>query len=329
MIRNLMYELNILRSTHFPTIKTIGVGNLTVGGTGKTPMIQYLIELLQDEKQLATLSRGYKRQSKGFVLCKEESEVQNIGDEPMQIFRRYPKITVAVGEKRVDAIKSLLEYKNDTEVVLLDDVYQHRALKTDFLMLLTDYSHRFYKDYVMPYGLLRETRYSAKRADIVVVTKCNSDISESKMRKIESKIRMYAKDNTPVFFTYIHYGAPIPVYFLKKETTMCTNVLLFSGIANPQPFIGHIAQKYNLHTVIKYKDHHNYSTDDLDHIIEKFVEMPFDDKCIVTTEKDMVKLHKLEIFEKFKNYPVLFVPMEMRFIKDEDYFISLLKQSLK
>lgn len=326
--RNLMYDIGVFKSFHFGAIKTISVGNLTVGGTGKTPMIQFIIESLQDKYRIATLSRGYRRKTKGFLLANEKNEVSEIGDEPMQIFRRYPKVKVAVGEDRVKSVAELLSISNDIDLVLLDDAFQHRAIKPDLNILLTVYSNRFYKDFLMPYGLLRESRLYAKRADIVIVSKCPADIADKKIRKIERKIQEYIGSDKSVYFTYIKYAEPQPIYFSNSNISTSENVLLFSGIANPQPFVGYVSQNYNLKKFIKYPDHHHYSYNDVKHIIDEFKLIEGDSKCIITTEKDMVKLHRLEIYQLFKDLPVFFIPMEVKFLSREKEFLSELNSEL-
>jgi tetraacyldisaccharide 4'-kinase len=241
----------------------------------------------------------------------------------MQIFRRYPKVVVSVGEDRVDAVSKLLSHENNIDLILLDDAFQHRKIKADLSIVLTTYSNRFYKDYLMPYGLLREGKHSIDRADIVIVTKCPADISEKKKAKIKRKIYEYLSPEKPIFFTYIKYSNPQPVYFSHKGFELSKNVLLFTGIANPQPFVGYISQQFHLQKFIKYDDHHHYTLNDAKHIISVFESIEIDNKCIITTEKDMVKLHKLEIFELLKNYPVFFIPMEVKFLDREDAFRTI------
>jgi tetraacyldisaccharide 4'-kinase len=327
-VRNFLYDKNVLKSFQFKSIKTICVGNLAVGGTGKTPMIQYLIEKYQNNYQIATLSRGYKRTTKGFLIASEENEVYHIGDEPMQIFRRYPQITVTVGEDRVNAVQQLLKVKNDTNLILLDDAFQHRKIEADLNIVLTSYDNRFYKDFLLPFGTLRESRNGISRADVVVVTKCPADLSEKKRKKAEKKIMSYVSDNTEIFFSYIQYAKPQPVYFNNSGIEVSKDILLFSGIANPQPFIGYISQNYTIKKTIKYPDHHHYTEKDALTIIEEFNKIDSTHKTIFTTEKDMVKLHKMEIFNLLKDLPIYFIPMEMKFIEREIDFEKCINKKL-
>ena len=205
-LRNKFYDTGIMSSKSY-NIPVICVGNLSTGGTGKTPMIEYLIRLLKDEKPLATLSRGYKRKTKGFVLADENATADSIGDEPFQFFRKFEHIQVAVDGDRQNGIKQLITSENKPKVILLDDAYQHRKVKAGFNILLTAYNNLYFEDIVLPTGNLREPRSGAKRADIIVVTKCNKDLADTEKSAIANKLKL--NKNQKLFFSYIDYAKKV------------------------------------------------------------------------------------------------------------------------
>ena len=205
LARNVLFDFSILKSSSFD-IPTILVGNLSAGGTGKTPHVEYLIQLLKDNHKIATLSRGYGRKSNGFVLANQNSTAQDIGDEPLQFFHKFPEITVAVDAKRVQGIIELMSQNNPPEIILLDDAFQHRAFSAGFSILLTDVNSLFFNDFMLPTGNLRESSRGRSRADAIVVTKCSSDLTEAEKNKIELKINT---PNIPIFFSQIDYSAPL------------------------------------------------------------------------------------------------------------------------
>lgn len=301
LARNWMFDKGILKSKSYQ-IPVLSVGNLTVGGTGKTPHIEYLIRLLGEQFRVATLSRGYRRKSRGFVLADSETEMWKIGDEPMQMHCKYPEVQVAVDENRCEGIEQLLALKSEkgrpsVDVVLLDDAYQHRYVKPGLQILLTDYRRPIYEDALLPVGRLREPLRGMERADIIIVTKCPwEQFKESDALRIRSRLKPAAHQE--LYFTAMRYGMMKSFigdgqcdYSAMSEVD---NVLLVTGIANPQPLIEHL-KKYTgaLHTLI-FADHHNFSHKDISRINEQFSSLGQNGRkvMLVTTEKDAVRLRE-------------------------------------
>ncbi len=285
-LRNLLYDFQILHAEKSPQY-TISIGNITVGGTGKTPMTEYLVRLLRPTQQMAILSRGYGRKTKGFILANRQCSAIDIGDEPLQYFEKFGEnITVAVCEKRVVGGQQLATLRPNVKLILLDDAFQHRAIVQDTVLLLNDYHRPFYNDMPFPAGRLRETRSGATRADAIVVTKCPADLPDSEKEQINSQIRKYARPEAPIFFSYIRYAEPLSY---SGHPIQLNNVKLVAGIAHPKTFIEHTRSQMNVLEEIIFPDHHNYTSNDLEGLI-KYLK---NDTFVVTTEKDMVKLKPL------------------------------------
>ena len=286
-IRNLLYDLGIFDSIGF-SFPVICVGNITVGGTGKSPHIEYLIELLSPRYAVATLSRGYRRHSRGFRLAEAGTDAREIGDEPFQFKAKHPHIEVCVAEERMTAIPQLLQRRPHLQAILLDDAFQHRTVKAGLNILLTDYGRLYTRDFIMPFGLLRESRSASARAGIIVVTKCPAALSEEEALSIRQEIK--PKEHQQVFFSTIDYK---PLYALTPQAMPPgpeTTVLMMTGIANPAPLKEHLSRFFrNVHE-LSYPDHHYFTTDDLNEIQEAFAHLPGTDKIIVTTEKDAARL---------------------------------------
>lgn len=301
----------------------ICVGNLSVGGTGKSPMVEYLIETLKDDYHVATLSRGYKRKTKGYALANETTTALEIGDEPMQFHTKFPQVAVAVGEERLVAIPQLLHDKPDTNVIILDDAFQHRYVNAGLNILLTDCSNLFYNDWFLPSGDLRDQRKSYKRAQIIVVTKCPSDMKEEEKNNIAKPIRLTSQQH--LFFTSLQYGKPY--HILTKETTWLTpniSVLLVCGIANPKPLKKYVADCTASYEELLYGDHHIFTIDDLKKIKQEFEEIKSSHKLILTTEKDAVRLHKFH--EQLQNLPLFVLPIKPKFLfGEEEKFDALVR----
>jgi len=326
-VRNFLYDNQINKSIRFD-IKTIGVGNLRVGGTGKTPHIEYLIRLLEDKFRICTLSRGYGRKTKGFLIAGPATNAEMIGDEPMQIYAKFKSnIQVAVGEKRALAIPKIQTHFPDINLILLDDVFQHRAVIPHCTILLTEYARPFYSDLILPAGRLREARTGAKRADIIIVTKCPDNISEVEMQRAGQMIRSYSRPDSPIFFTGIKYGKPVPISGCQEK--IAKNVLLVSGIANPDKLEHKVKEEYNMVSHLRFADHYSYTTQSIKEILKQFQEIPGNDKSIVLTEKDMVKWKKPELYELYKEVPVFYLPIEIYFLKDKAKFDTLILQMLE
>jgi tetraacyldisaccharide 4'-kinase len=319
-LRNYAYDRGLRPVASFD-VPVITVGNLTVGGTGKTPMIEHLIRLLQGNHRVATLSRGYGRETRGFRLAGPGDTARTLGDEPAQFYRKFGALaTVAVGEDRAFAIPNILQECEDTAVVLLDDAYQHRRVKPAFTILLSDYNRPFYTDLLLPAGRLRESRGGAARADVVVITKCPSEIQEEECIEIEKHVRRYAQ--TPVFFTTVRYGAPTP-FGEHWQTTPAAEVILLTGIAQAGPLKKYVALNYTTVAHLAFADHHAYTTADLDTLRRLAQQHPH--ASILTTEKDMVKLVDVQLAEARAGLPFFFLPIEVEFVKNGEDFDAMIQ----
>jgi tetraacyldisaccharide 4'-kinase len=313
VIRNWMYDKNYFQSAAF-NFPLICVGNLAVGGTGKSPMVEYLAGLLSPHFRIATLSRGYKRKTRGYVLANENTTALEIGDEPMQLHNKFPDVSVAVGEERIVAIPQMLHDRPDLEVIILDDAFQHRIVRAGFNILLTDFSNLYTYDFFLPTGDLRDEWRSAKRCQIIIVTKCPTNLSVEKKRKITQSLRPTVTQK--VFFTSINYGQPYHIYS-KEQRSITPNdeVLLVCGIANPAPLKEYILQTAYTYYQKAYNDHHIFSIDDLNEIRERFDRIDADRKMIITTEKDAVRLIKYS--EELKELPLYVLPIHPEFLFNE------------
>jgi len=283
------------------------VGNLSVGGTGKSPMIEYLVKLLHKELKLATLSRGYKRETKGFKLVETSSTVKEVGDEPLQFKSKFPNILVAVDADRRNGIKRLRSLHPQPEIVLLDDAYQHRKVRAGFYVLLTAYYDLYSDDILLPTGNLREPKKGASRADMIVVTKCPKNISFEEREKICKKLVI--DDGQSLFFSTIDYSDTVvsgtvlkPINWFKSES-----FALVTGIANPAPLVAHYSSLDLKFEHINFPDHHNFSIKEIN-TLKKY-------KCIITTEKDYMRLSQY-----FDLETLWYQPIEVKFIEGEDSF---------
>lgn len=309
-IRNKLFDSGAISSTSF-NLPLIGVGNISAGGTGKSPMVEFILSKLKDQHRLAVLSRGYKRKTEGYALANEHSTALEIGDEPMLFYNKFPSVTVAVGEERIVAIPQLLHDRPDTEVIILDDAFQHRYIKAGFDILLTDYGNLFTGDWFLPTGDLRDLPSSYKRAQVIVVTKCPHDLSEKEKERVTKEIRPLAHQE--IFFTAIEYGVPYHI-FTREERLISqkTEVLLVSGIANPKPLKMFLSDYSAAYYELLYSDHYIFGIDDLKEIRKRFENMSSPDKIIVTTEKDAVRLTKFN--RALVEYPFYVIPIEVRFL---------------
>jgi tetraacyldisaccharide 4'-kinase len=324
MIRNLFFDMGILRRESFD-IPVISVGNLSMGGTGKTPHIEYLIRLLKDRFRIATLSRGYGRKSNGFIMATHESDVSAIGDEPLQYFRKFSGIKVAVDEKRKHGIHELLKKFPELNAVLLDDAYQHRYVKPGLSILLTDYHLMYPDDYVVPSGTLREFRYGAHRADIIIVTKTPKIFSPITRRKILEDLKPGAHQK--IFFSYLTYGDPVPVFngSVRPFPSKIISVLLFTGIANDYPLKEHLSRYCSDIKTMKFPDHHHYTMEDIEAIKKAFHDLPTQSKVIVTTEKDVMRVKTNEFTPVISQLPLFYLPIQIEFHeKDKAVFNAVI-----
>jgi tetraacyldisaccharide 4'-kinase len=314
IVRNVMFDWGILSSTTFD-IPIVVVGNLSVGGTGKTPHIEYLIRLLNNNFTISTLSRGYKRKTKGFFLANQKSTSNDIGDEPLQYFKKFDKINVAVCEDRVTGVEQILKNNCDVDVILLDDAFQHRKLKAGLNILVTDFNNLFIDDYLMPSGRLREFRNGSQRADIIIVSKTPKRTTKEDCDRIISRIK--PKHEQKIYFTNIRYQQPIAFNSLSQNITLSkkseTTVLIVTGIANPNPLLTHLKSEYKTVDHLGFADHHNYSKTDIEKIIITFQKIKEANKIIITTEKDIMRLSLPEFGEAIKEMPIFYVPIEIGF----------------
>lgn len=302
-MRNYFYDKQIFKSKSFD-LPIIAVGNLSVGGTGKTPQIEYLIRLLQDNFKVATLSRGYKRETNGFVLANNSTTVKEIGDEPFQFFTKFPKLKVAVDANRINGINQLLRLDDTPDVILLDDAFQHRKVKAGFYILLTTYSELFCDDFILPFGNLREPSSGKKRANMIIVTKCPTDISELAMSEIKEKLDV----DVPVFFSKIEYDELVysEIKPIRTSDIKQAEKTIITGIAKPFPFISHLKKEDDL--VLQFSDHHNFTEKEIDNI--KKVSK---NNAIITTEKDFMRLKG-----SLSKEQLFYLPIKSVFLKDAD-----------
>ena len=289
-IRNLLFEMGVLKSRSFNT-PVISVGNITVGGTGKTPHVEYLIRLLKDKMNVAVLSRGYKRKSSGYILSDKDTPMRMIGDEPYQIKQKFPDITVAVDKKRTRGITNLTEADGapDVDVILLDDAFQHRYVKPGLNILLVDYHRLIVYDRLLPAGRLREPVRAKDRADIVIITKCPKDLKPMEFRVITKAMKLYPYQQ--LYFSTLEYDTPRAVFSGKTfdENLNGKNILLLTGIASPEQMM-HDLQEYDAEiTPLTFGDHHDFSKKDVAKINESFASIP-EPKVILTTDKDATRL---------------------------------------
>ena len=317
-VRNLFFEVGFLKQTSF-NLPIIVVGNLSVGGTGKTPQIEYLIRLLKVGFKTAVLSRGYNRKTSGFMMLNDTHSAEDVGDEPLQYFKKFKDIDVAVDANRVQGISKLIT-EASPDLVLLDDAFQHRKVKGSFYILLTKYNDLFTDDFLLPTGNLRESKAGAKRADIILVTKCPIDLSESSKNKIRNKLKKY---NTNVFFTTISYDVKtsgnksILVDDLKDF-----EVLLITGIANPKPLLSFLKERNVIYKHLKFSDHHNFTDKEIEKIKKEFSGLNAAKKLILTTEKDYVRLES-----SIEN--LSFLGIQTSFIEEQKLFNSIIKSHIK
>lgn len=301
--RNRLYDHNILKSESFST-PTIVIGNLAIGGAGKSPMTEYLIRLLKNKYKLATLSRGYGRKTKGFKVVETTSTALEVGDEPLQFKHKFPDINVAVCEDRCTGVKILAP---NSDIILLDDAFQHRKLKAGFNIVLFDFNSLLSTvHFTLPTGDFRDIFSSAKRADAIVITKCPKVISEKQKSRIEGLIRKHTM--APLFYSSIIYSHPIAIHDSKKLDDLFEyDILLFCGIANPNPLIQYLRQNNNRITLLSFPDHHNYADSDFQKVISKYNSLNSRKKIILTTEKDVQRIDR----NTFNNYPLYYIPISI------------------
>jgi tetraacyldisaccharide 4'-kinase len=278
--RNLFYDLGYYKSKSYE-FPVMAVGNLSTGGTGKTPMVEYLITLLKDNKQLATLSRGYGRKTKGFLVASDKSTADSIGDEPYQFYNKFKdQVLVAVDEDRQHGISELRNLEHKPEIIILDDAFQHRKVKAGFYVLLTSYDNIYTKDWPLPTGDLREPRSGAKRANVIVVTKCPQNLSDNEKQKIKAKLKPLSHQE--VYFGSIEYSSKVYSETEIKNLSDLKEFTLITGIANPKPLVSYLNQWEFSFNHLQFSDHHHFTEQE----IIDFEKLD----CILTTEKDFMRL---------------------------------------
>ena len=319
-IRNSLFEIGLLKSHSFD-VPVISVGNITVGGTGKTPHVEYLIRLLKHKAKVAVLSRGYKRRTKGFIIADRESSTRTIGDEPMQMARKFPEVTVAVDRKRVNGIRKLTDGSTvkDIDVVLLDDAFQHRYVKPGINILLVDYHRLIIYDKLLPAGRLREPLSGKNRADIVIITKCPKNLKPMEFRVITKAMALYPYQH--LYFTTLVYDKLQPVFCGEERTLESvggnTNVLLLTGIASPKQMEVDMEPFAKTITKLAFSDHHRFTRRDIDLINTTFASLP-QPKIIVTTEKDATRLVETNGLDEEVRHSIYSLPVRIQFMENQE-----------
>ena len=316
-LRNHLFDIGYTR-THAFDLPLIAVGNLSVGGTGKSPMVEWLTNWLEGNFKLAILSRGYGRNSKGFLIADKNSSAKQLGDEPYQFYRKFGgRVTIAVGEDRALAIPEILFHRDDTNLIILDDAFQHRRVKANAYVLLTEYSYPFYNDHLMPSGRLRESREGATRADFVVVTKCPNKILEENKTKIIEGISKFTKSGTPIFFTTLIYGQPYPLFKSTENKKILNSIIAVSGLANASEFNVYLKEKYHVAEYFNFRDHYQYKLNDIKRIAAIASKI---DATIMITEKDAAKWVENDLKDLAKELPVFVLPVKHQFLENEEMF---------
>lgn len=317
-LRNLLFDIGVKRQT-VPPVTTIGVGNLCAGGAGKTPMADYLLSLLEGQYRTALLSRGYRRKTVGYVADDGQHRASQLGDEPAMLAYKHPKVQVSVCENRVAGVQRMLEKQQEPpQVVVLDDVYQHRAIKPTLNILLTEYDNPYFTDQVMPYGNLREGRRGRLRAGIVVVTKSPEKIDPITRHNYVQRLRLGSHQK--VFFSHVRYEDPLPLMG-KTPLPLNTldNCLVLTGIAHPEPMLEHVRKQCPQATHLRYADHHRYTEAELANLRKQFSQLEGHRKLILTTEKDAARLREKAATEALAGLPIYYLPIKLCIHPGKEY----------
>ena len=314
--RNLLFNLGIKKQT-IPPVTAIGIGNLCTGGTGKTPHAEYILRLLSDKYSTALLSRGYRRKSRGFQMDDGTHSAALLGDEPAMIAYKHPRVKVSVCESRVEGVDRLMHQDEPPQVVVMDDVFQHRYVKPTVNILLTEYGNPYCHDHVMPFGDLREPRSAYRRANIVIVTKSPEKLNPVEKHNMISSLKLQPYQK--LFFSYIHYCDPLPLTGgTPLPLTQVDAVLALTGIAHPEPMLQHLRKQCQV-TPLRYGDHHYFTLSDIKHIRKAFDQMKGTRKIILTTEKDAARLRALAGNDALAGLPIYYLPIEVRIHQNNDY----------
>ncbi len=331
-VRNRMFDIGILKQQEFD-VPIVVIGNIAVGGTGKTPHTEYIIDTLKNKYHIGVLSRGYKRHTKGFVMANNRTTPYDIGDEPYQMYQKFGEdVIIAVCENRCHGITELLRIDNKINLILLDDAFQHRYVKPKASIVLTEYNRPIFNDKLLPLGRLRESQYALNRTDIVVVTKCPSEMKPMDYRIFKNNLNLYPYQK--LFFSRYNYGDLVPIF--PDDTTYIPyidwlndddTILLVTGIANPRPLIKHIRQFRAKVKLKLFPDHHNFTQNDIDEILGKYNTLKGTRKFIITTEKDAVRFANNQYFPKQLKASTFYLPIKVQFLpqSSETFVDSLTK----
>lgn len=314
-IRHKLFDLKILRSEEFD-IPVVCIGNLTVGGTGKTPVAELLIERFSEHYRVGVLSRGYRRKTKGFVLSTPTSSARTIGDEPRQMKLKYPSVPVAVCEKRAEGIRLLRKAHPEIELIILDDAFQHRYVEPWVNILLMDYNNPVYRDRLLPWGRLRDTRNQIHRANFVLVTKCPDDLNPLDMRIVINSLGLFPYQS--LYFTRMRQGEITPLFADRAVGKVCEGdpVIAMSGIANPVPLLENLRKRFDVVAELTFDDHHTYRLSDMRRLEALFAAYP--DAVVLTTEKDAVKLTNRKKVPEAVQQRLYYVPIHVSFVADSE-----------
>lgn len=321
-IRNIMYNTGILHSVEFH-LPVICVGNITVGGTGKTPHTEYLIRLLQEDFKVSALSRGYRRKTHDFRIASASTRVSQIGDEPMQIFQKFPDVMVAVDRNRVNGVRRILNENPETDVIILDDAYQHRRITPGFSILLSDFERLMVRDHILPYGNLRESIGNMRRADIILITKCPENITAIQRRLIVKEVNKAPYQN--LYFTSLTYADPIPVFknIDSDEDTIDTSqlkgcgIVLITGIANPLSLKEYLLNTTSEIIHLSFSDHYNFKEKDINKIYSAYRDLKSPVKYLITTEKDAVRIREFTDITEPVRSALYYIPVGIRFLNND------------
>jgi tetraacyldisaccharide 4'-kinase len=328
--RNFLYNTGIIKSCKFK-LPVICIGNLTVGGTGKTPHTEYLAGLLRKNFRIAILSRGYKRRSHGFKIAGLDSTLTDLGDEPLQICRKFPDITVAVDRNRKHGIDQILKVKPETEVIILDDGFQHRRIMPGLSILLSDFERPMMKDYLLPFGNLRESIKNIKRADIILITKSPQNLSSVHQKKISEEIGKSPQQK--LYFTSVAYKDPVAVFedmhaeheFFSLSQIEASGIVLVTGIANPGPLIEYLQKSFRKIIHLSFGDHYRFTLKDIDKIRSAWASLKASRKYVFTTEKDAARLQEFTNIAEPMRSAFYYIPVEIHFLNDtKDEFDNLI-----
>lgn len=314
-LHQLAYSSGLLRAVSF-SVPVISIGNLSMGGAGKTPHIEWLVRFLKPYIAVATLSRGYRRKTLGFLFVKPEMSAREAGDEPLQFKRKFPDIPVAVSESRVLGIPQIVSYYPQTQAILLDDAFQHRAVQPGLNILLTEFRRPFFRDFLLPSGRLREWRSSYKRADIIIVSKCPEEIDEAEKNAFMAALKPLP--NQQVFFSTYNYGVPYYLFNTAYRGTIDQDmdVVVITGIAHASYLHEYLLPRCGSLTTIEYEDHHEFEAQEMIQLKERYDNLEASRKIIVTTEKDAMRLDMHRAFFLEHQLPLFVIPVQVRFLFD-------------